>query len=264
MSDILNYHAGQPHQPWGKGTLFSVGAHLALALLAVITFEKQSVQPISPAAVMLEFAPEAQSAVTPPDVPVGIDQQRKVDASKAEVTPEKVETHRAVEAEDGELALKKPNKPTPEPLKKRDVQKKNHLHQQAVNGNSTVTSRAAPLPQQKQAATTAAPVDSNADSVRQARLSWEGLVMGQLNRVKQFPADAKRRGREGVATVTFSVNAAGAILTSRLANSSGTIALDREALAMLERAGTLPAPPAGLVVNGRYTVTLPVSFDLKK
>ncbi|MTD27508.1 TonB family protein [Erwinia sorbitola] len=263
MSALFNAITPQPESSWGKGALLSLSAHLILALLAVVTFEKQSIETISPAAVMLEFAPEVQTAITRPALPTGVNQQRRVEASKAEVTPEKPETARAVEADEGELALQKPE-PAPKPVKKRDVPRENSLNQQALAGNSLVTSQAAPQPQQKRAEKTAAPVESDAAHNQLARITWEGLVMGALNRVKQYPAEAKRRGRAGVARVTFTVNGRGEILASQLADSSGTIALDREALAMLQRASPLPPPPENLLEAGRYRITLPVSFDLKK
>lgn len=262
MSRVL--HLDTPlAQPWGRGTLLSMVAHGLIALLAIVTFEQQRVTVNSPPAVMLEFAPEVQTEKTPLDMPIGVNQQRRVEASRAQVTPEKTETHRAVTADDGELALKKPHTPVPKPVKKQNVHKENRLNQQAVEGNATLNSRAAPLPSLQPAAKTAAPVESNAEQLDKVRLSWEGLAMGMLNRVKQFPTDARRRGREGVATVSFIVSATGDISASRLEKSSGTIALDREALAMLERASPLPPPPAELLVSGRYAVTMPVSFSLK-
>ncbi|ROR13473.1 energy transducer TonB [Erwinia sp. JUb26] len=263
MSTMFHSEAQQVPQPWGRGTLLSMAAHGIIVLLAIVTFEKQHVTVNSPPAVMLEFAPEVQAEKVPLDMPIGVNQQRRVEASRAQVTPEKTETHRAVTADDGELALKKPNTPVPKPVKKQNVHKENRLNQQAVEGNATLNSRAAPLPSQKPAARTAAPVESNSEQMDRVRLSWEGLAMGILNRVKQFPTEARRREREGVATVTFTVSAGGEISGSRLDRSSGTIALDREALAMLERASPLPPPPAELLVAGRYTVTMPISFSLK-
>lgn len=264
MAVLLNEAHLHVKQPWSKGVALSLIAHLLLALFAVVTFEKQTVDLAAPAAVMLAFSPEAQTAISQPTLPTGVNQQRKVDASKAQVTPEKVDTPKVVEADDGELAQLKPRPPASKPVKKRDVQRENRLNQQAVAGNATVTSQAAPQPQLKRAATTAAPVESDAARNAEAQMTWEGLVMGALNRVKQYPADAKRRGREGVARVTFTVSDSGAVIASQLAGSSGTIALDREALAMLQRASPLPPPPASLLEAGRYRITLPVSFDLKK
>lgn len=249
---------------WFYGMLLSLIQHLILLLLLFYTFTDNTPLLAPPAAVMLEFAPQVQVAVTRPEVPVGVDQQQKVDAATAQVTPEKVETHQVVEADNAELEKQKPQKLPRKPAKKQHVQRQNRTSQQPVDGNARITSQAAPLPQQKVATKTAAPVESDASKLTQQRITWEGLVLGILNRVKQYPDDAKRRGREGVVRVRFIVNASGEVIARQLVDSSGTLSLDREALAMLQRAQPLPPPPAELLESGRYAITLPVDFALKK
>lgn len=95
-------------------------------------------------------------------------------------------------------------------------------------------------------------------------MTWESLVKGHLNRYKKYPTDARRRARTGQAIVTFTVNASGRVQGNQLHTSSGTISLDREALAVLERAQPLPKPPAEILSDGRYSVTMPINFDLNE
>lgn len=78
---------------------------------------------------------------------------------------------------------------------------------------------------------------------RRGKDSWEGRVLARLERFKQFPASARSRRDQGVATLRFRVDRQGHILSSLIQRSSGNAALDQEALATLARAEPLPAIP---------------------
>ena len=62
-----------------------------------------------------------------------------------------------------------------------------------------------------------------------------------------------------MAYVRFTMDRQGRVLSAALERSSGHAALDREALALLERAQPLPAPPAE-TPGERITLTVPVEF----
>ena len=62
--------------------------------------------------------------------------------------------------------------------------------------------------------------------------------------------------------MTFTVNAQGTVVSNSLATSSGTLSLDREAVAVLERAQPLPRPPAEILEGGFFKVKMPITFDL--
>lgn len=91
-----------------------------------------------------------------------------------------------------------------------------------------------------------------------ANSNYRGMVAAHLARHKRFPAEARSLGREGSATVMFSINGGGRVTSVRLARGSGVASLDQEATAMVHRASPFPAPP-----DGRGTsFTVPVSFRL--
>jgi len=253
---------GRESLHYSLSSALSVIFHLGIVALLIVTFVDETPVKVPPAAIMLSFAEQIQVSQPKAILPLGVNQQQKAEASAAEQTPEREEVARILAAESGEFAEKKPQKITKVAPKQIDAKKHNTLKQQAIQGNATLTSRAAPQPMEKAADKTAAPVQSDARSVKQAQLSWEGLVKGKLNSVKRYPADARRRGREGIASVTFLVDAQGNILSSEIVKSSETLALDRESLAMLKRAEPLPAPPETLLVSGRTRVTMPINFDL--
>lgn len=89
-------------------------------------------------------------------------------------------------------------------------------------------------------------------------------VKGHLNRYKRYPGDARKRARTGTAVVTFTVNTEGTIVSSFLEISSGTFSLDREAIAVLERAQPLPKPPPEILEGGLFKVKMPITFKLKE
>jgi periplasmic protein TonB len=53
---------------------------------------------------------------------------------------------------------------------------------------------------------------------------------------KRYPAKARSSGEQGIATVAFTIDRQGRLLTSRIVKSSGSPMLDQETLAMLGRA----------------------------
>lgn len=94
---------------------------------------------------------------------------------------------------------------------------------------------------------------SDADS------NYRGLVSAHLARHKQFPADARSRGDQGTASVTFSLDGGGRVTSVRLARGSGVASIDQETQAMVRRASPFPAPPSGRGMS----FTVPVQFYLR-
>lgn len=87
-------------------------------------------------------------------------------------------------------------------------------------------------------------------------------MIGQLQRAKRYPDIARTRGEQGVATVKFTMDRSGHIISAGLVRSSGSQALDEEAMALIYRAEPLPPIPAELTGN-TLTLTLPMTFSLR-
>jgi protein TonB len=83
-----------------------------------------------------------------------------------------------------------------------------------------------------------------------------------LQRAKRYPDVAREGDEQGVATVTFTMDRNGHILSASLVRSSGSPALDEEAVAMVHRADPLPPMPVELAGN-MVKFTLPVTFSLR-
>ncbi|MCZ7658802.1 MAG: energy transducer TonB [Xanthobacteraceae bacterium] len=89
--------------------------------------------------------------------------------------------------------------------------------------------------------------------------NYAGQVSAHLQRHKQYPPEARARGDEGRATVSFSLDGGGRVTSVRLARSSGVASLDREVQAMVRRASPFPAPPDGRA----QSFSVPVGFGLR-
>jgi protein TonB len=63
----------------------------------------------------------------------------------------------------------------------------------------------------------------------------------------------------GEARLQFSIDRNGRVLTSRIVHSSGSDALDEEALALVKRAAPLPPPPVGLP-DDRLSFVVPIRY----
>jgi periplasmic protein TonB len=99
-------------------------------------------------------------------------------------------------------------------------------------------------------------------TVSNAVPTWQGLMLGRLQRFKRYPDAARLNREEGVAYLTFSMDRAGHVLSAAIARSSGSQALDSETLALVRRAEPLPAPPPEMP-GDPVTLTVPVRFSLR-
>ncbi|MCJ2177830.1 energy transducer TonB family protein [Novosphingobium album (ex Hu et al. 2023)] len=86
---------------------------------------------------------------------------------------------------------------------------------------------------------------------------WLNTVKRTVASKQSYPRTAQMRGEEGTAKVKVYISASGQIQKAELAESSGSTALDKEAVAVMSRVGNLPAPPAGT-----SSVVLPLTWKL--
>jgi periplasmic protein TonB len=92
-----------------------------------------------------------------------------------------------------------------------------------------------------------------------ADATYPAIVAARLARFKQYPTEARKRGQQGSATVTFTLDGNGSVVHVELALKSGNASLDRESLAMVRRAAPFPPTPTG----GPMSFTVPVNFSLR-
>lgn len=107
----------------------------------------------------------------------------------------------------------------------------------------------------------AAPASAAPQAPAAEMTRWQGLLMAHLERHKRYPRDARMRRQEGVVAIRFAVDSAGRVLSAVIERPSGVESLDRETLALLERAQPMPHPPGG--TGERIDLVVPVQFQLR-
>ena len=86
---------------------------------------------------------------------------------------------------------------------------------------------------------------------------WQQSLVARLDRLKRYPAQAN--GAEGVASLAFTIDRKGNVLSSQIATTSGSAVLDAEVLALVKRAAPFPPPPA-LVADADLSFVVPIRF----
>lgn len=123
-----------------------------------------------------------------------------------------------------------------------------------------------PPPETPATPTTAAAPTSVLDTVdlAQLRSQYGKTAHHWLNKHKRYPRRAEYRGDEGTVLVKFIVNRRGEVLSYELERSSGNPLLDKEALAVIQRAQPLPVFPDELAkVRDTITVLVTIPFQLR-
>lgn len=101
-----------------------------------------------------------------------------------------------------------------------------------------------------------------APQVSTGKPTWEGLVLGALNKAKRYPREAQRSRQQGVPYIRFVMDREGRVLAVHLERSSGFPALDDEAVALPKRAAPLPKPPQE-VKGDTIELVVPVQFFVR-
>ncbi len=90
-----------------------------------------------------------------------------------------------------------------------------------------------------------------------ARDNWIKSLVAQLKIQRRYPLQASGEG--GTAKVLFHIDREGHLISAVLAETTGDPALDREAVAMVERAQPFAPPPPELA-DGDLTFLVPIVF----
>jgi periplasmic protein TonB len=198
--------------------------------------------------------PRSQAADTPSD---RTDQQQQV-AILREDTPQPREPELTAVPEE-------PAKPEPvrtetrpesqpKPARKRET-KKQETRPKERPGPPTRTASTEPNP--------TGPRQNAASGVgigrSQLNSNYPGIVFAHLARQKRFPDEARSRGEQGTATVSFSLDGGGRLTRVSLVRGTGSAILDQEVTAMVRRASPFPAPPDGRPLS----FTAPVNFRIQ-
>jgi len=237
---------------WGHSLCLVLGAH-AVLILAVLGWSWQtSVPPTpqAPEAVMVELAPLPSAPPAPPTelAPGPLQQQQEPRPQQAVVAPITPEIPPLPDRA-AEVALPQAR---PEPREQA----------QASTASPEVTQSTAPPSVQAPRSDRYAARQSSSGATDPAQANWQAQVLAHLEGFKRYPRAAQRRRSEGVSLVEYAVDRAGSVQWARLARSSGNTALDGEAVAAVQRASPLPAPPDE-VHGDPVNITTPVEFFIR-
>ena len=100
-------------------------------------------------------------------------------------------------------------------------------------------------------------LDTQPQSASQTVQTWQRSLAAKLQQSKRYPANA--RGEKGTARVSFTIDRSGRVVTANLAVSSGSAAVDEEAVALVRRAEPLPKPPDDATA-AQLTFTFPFNL----
>lgn len=114
---------------------------------------------------------------------------------------------------------------------------------------------------QTQTATPAGPTVPASPPPAQIAPGWQSALAAWLETHKTYPAEARRRGDEGRATVRFTVERDGQVVAVQLVSGTGSAILD-DAVERMLRGARLPAFPPGME-QPEVTVTVQIRYRLE-
>jgi protein TonB len=214
---------------WRAEQSFAVpgGLPIAVALAPVPVAPETKADDAPPAPVPSQAAPDSAPQQPTPDEP-----PPKPEAVQKDALPQEQPAPVSAETLPAQIALL----PPPRPAKEHEAPvRKPHPRSRASIDSAP--------PRAEQKATHAAAATGIAAHDPAAVPNWKSRLVAQIERHKRYPAAAEARGEQGTAQVAFKVDRRGGVHGAHLVRSSGSSALDSDALAWLARATPLPPPP---------------------
>ncbi|ACY17613.1 TonB family protein [Haliangium ochraceum DSM 14365] len=256
---------------WAVALLGAAGAHLALAWLPIGTLDAAP-RPEPAPAPRLRFVavatPPAQPAlVAGASEPAAPQQTTTTEASSTEVPPppaparsaaaRAVPAHPSASAAAAAVASNSDTRPPALEMP---------LEAEAPPGAATNATRRVPNSAPLAAALlagTQAPPPAPPPRASFDRGAYADALRARIAAHKRYPPRARRRGDQGEAVVALRIASDGHLLAApRLLRSSGSAALDREALRMAQAAAPYPRPAGRQSDAEALSVEVPVRFSL--
>jgi protein TonB len=254
---------------WSSAAALVVAGHVCGAALATMNWQAYDTPDPADGAVAIELAPMPLSPrLDMPDLAHGpLMEEAKLTPQAAKEVKEEIEKELPrVEpsplAPEPQVVL-----PTPKPVDDKKPEQDQAQEEVPTQHSETQTAAAplttAPPPiDAKAAPVAAAPAPGLGASVARIKASWEKSIVSHLNRYKRYPDEARVRGVKGDVRVRFILDRTGHVTSAQVVRRSGSTSLDDEALAVLQRASPLPAPPEQ-VTGTTFDLVLPIQFKIK-
>jgi protein TonB len=253
---------------WAGAAVFVVGVHVGCAAYALMSWTEDEAEDSAASPVLVEMAAApAPPPVDSPDVahgplteeamqtpPAAKEAKEEIEKEMPTVEPSPAPEPEVVLPKSQPVTDKKPDEETPHEDKPQQ-----HSADQAVAAPLTM---APPRVESKEQPAAPTPSPGAAAAAARAQARWEKTLVSHLNRFKRYPDAARARGSQGDVGVAFTIDRTGVVVASRILRSSGSSALDDEAMSVLQRASPLPAPPSELN-DASLNLTLPIQFRIK-
>lgn len=236
---------------WTFSSLVVVTLYAAITTSLVTWPRPDDLAPAEPSgAVVVDLAPlPSAPSTTPTDIPVGPEQV--MSEARPEAKPEQAASDDAPElpqAANPEAVLDTQKKAQPDVTPEQQAAA-------ATSAPASVSERIAPV--------AVAPTQGQPDQKQsQAVATWRSQILALVERNKRYPEAARARREQGVTQIRFTLDRSGMVADARVLQSSGSEALDAEAIALLKRAQPFPAPPDTFASNV-VAVRLPIRFTVK-
>jgi protein TonB len=233
---------------WGICFALTLCFHVAGAAALMARWTESSDLVANAPLIMIDFAPlPVAPEITPNELPPG---PRQTQAQPEPQPPQKALDKVELPPEPQAAPLPQPT-PPPKPVEKLKEKTPKQKHASLASAPSTAEHRAARA---------AAPMPGTASRDPDALPNWKSQLVARLERFKRYPPEAQARGEQGVAQLAFSIDRSGAAHHARIVRSTGSSLLDRETLALVERAAPLPPPPAD-VPGAQIAVVVPIRYN---
>ncbi len=255
---------------WLLAAMFMLSAHAAAGALAFVSWPEEETSEEDQGVFLVEMAPVPMA---PPaeslNLAIG---QRSEEAAAAAAPSEEVKEKSDIEtpkveeaplAPDPEVVVEK-QKPVEE-VDDKEAQEDPRPEQKAIPQASAAAQEAAAPPpvDAPPAEKPAGPKQGISNKPSAATMSWQKSLIFHLNKHKKYPHEARKRGIEGVTTVSFTLDRSGRVISARIDKASGSDLLDEEAIEVLNRASPFPSPPTD-VPDLTINLSLPIQFRIKK
>ncbi len=245
---------------WTVSALAAVCAHAGAAAVALHWPPPIEAGEMAGAIVVelspIQAAPEAEPKETAPGPPQVEAEARAASPGQPAAKPARKEEE-PLEAD--RLLVPTEETITRLPMQKSEARPSPSTPQQPSAPSPATT---APAPAPSIAAVPTAPTIGRTAPTSATILTWKSRLLGQLERRKRYPPEAHARRERGVAHLSFSIDRDGRLVASRIARSSGSQALDREALALAQRAQPFPPPPRELP-GQQIDLLVPIRFNVR-
>ena len=248
---------------WGLSTAVVLVAHVSVAA-AIVGWSDADDTTDPVGAMVVELAPVPVAPMnTPSDIQPGPEQQQ------AEATPERIAkptekpVDKVVEREKVKEQQDIPTKENPDvALQKKTPEPQPEKPKPSEAQLAAPVTTAPQMSRVEIAAVAAAPLQTLFNlNESNAIPTWKRLVASKLERNKKYPSSAHARDEKGVVELEFSVDRQGRLKSSRILKSSGSDALDRETLDLVQRAQPFASPPAAMTGEEVFLV-VPIRFNI--